>query len=361
VNQGGDAANIPAISNDGRFIAFTSRLALVPDDTNGVDDVYFSDRGARTLTRASVPSGGAGQANGASFRPVISADGRHVVFTSSASNLVADDTNGKADIFRHDRVTGVTARISVATGGRQASGDSLTASVSDDGNLIAFASAAFDLSEDDANGAIDVFVRNVAADTTTRVSVATGGDEGDRGSLSPAISGDGNFVAFSSTATNLVNGDTNDVGDIFVRDRIAATTIRVSVSSTGTVQADRACSTPSLSHDGRFVSFLTSATTLVSGAPAVTQAYVRDTQGHTTTRPVSSASTIQWAHLSGDGRYMVQYSSAGVALRDRFAPATVSPLGATTFTWPLLSGNGRYVVTLDTAHGGALTVVPNPL
>ena len=348
-----------SLSDDGRYIAFTTPLALIPDDTNGVTDVYVYDRGTRTVSRVSVATGGA-QSNSDSFNPRISADGRYVVFESPASNLVPDDTNQVFDVFRHDRLTGETVRVSVATSGGQASGDSFDARISDDGNRIAFTSRAFDLVGGDANGASDIFVRDIAAGTTTRVSVSAIGADADLASSEPAISGDGRFVAFTSAATNLVAGDTNGTTDIFVRDLIAGTTSRVNVSSTGG-QADKASSGASLSHDGQFVSFLSSAATLVTGAPGATQVYVRDTHALTTTRPLSSSFSVIWARLSGDGRYLAAYSSApGVTICDRFRPATATPPGSASWVWPTFSGNGRYLAVL-TSPGSNLVVAPNQL
>jgi hypothetical protein len=351
--------NAPSVSDDGRYIAFTATLSLIPGDTNGVSDVYVFDRGTRTVSRVSEPTGG-GQGNSLSRNPRISPDGRYVVFESLASNLVPDDTNGVMDVFRHDRLTGETVRVSVTTGGAQAGGDSFDARISDDGNRIAFTSKAFDLVASDANGASDIFLRDIAAGTTTRVSVSPIGGDADLASAEPAISGDGRFVAFTSAATNLVAGDTNGVNDVFVRDLAAGTTSRVSVSSTG-VQADKASSGASLSRTGQFVSMLSSATTLVAGASGV-QVYVRDTQALTTTRPLTLTSMIS-ARLSADGRYLAAYSSTtGVTICDRFKPATATPPGAANWVWPSLSGNGRYVVVLNaTAPGGALVVAPNPL
>ncbi len=353
-----DNHNAPSISSDGRYIAFTTTVGLAPGDTNAVTDVYLYDRGTRTVTWVSAPAGG-GASNGASARPRVSADGRYVVFESGASNLVAGDTNAMLDVFRYDRVTGEIVRISVATGGGQASGASSAPQISDDGNLVAFASTAFDLVPNDVNGASDIFVRDVAAGTTERVNLSLTGADGDLASTEPALSGDGRFVAFSSLSTNLVSGDTNNLSDVFVRDRLAGSTTRVSVSSTGQ-EANGACTGPALSGDGRFVSFLSSATNLVSGAPTPVQLYVRDTQGLTTTRPLASATTaVTWGRLSGDGRYLVQLSGGGVSIRDRFAALTATPAGSTSWTWPAISADGRYIAVLTT--GNALVVTPNPL
>ena len=359
VNEGDDNDSVTAISNDGRYVAFTSALALVPGDTNGVADVYLYDRNTRGMTRISRAADG-GPGNDRSRRPQLSADGRYVVFESTATNLIAGDTNGKPDIFRFDRVTGDTVRVSIATSGHQASGVSFNPVISDDGNLIAFMSDAFDLIDDDANGAIDVFVRDVAAGTTSRVSVTASGHEADQMSAGAAISGDGRYVAFFSAAINLVDGDTNNVRDVFVRDRVAGTTTRVSVSSVGE-EADQTCTSPAISRTGRFVSFVTSSTKLVSGAPLAPQAYVRDQQEHSTIRPVTSSDSVNYGTLSGDGRYLLATTSGNPFVRDRFAAITATPAGSQRWRLPALSGNSQYIVALDTSNGGRLTVAPNPL
>jgi Tol biopolymer transport system component len=352
----GQPENAPAISSDGRFVAFVTAAALVPQDTNGLIDVYVFDRGTRVFTRVSVASDGS-DGNGTSERPSLSADGRYIVFESDASNLVTGDSNDRFDIFRHDRVTGETLRVSVASDGGESNGVSFFGKVSDDGNLIAFASSAFNLVANDANGASDIFVRNVTAGTTTRISVTGSGGEADLASTGPAISGDGRFVAFGSIATNLVGNDTNNVSDVFVRDRALSTTTRVSVSSTG-LQGDRRSVTPAISSDGRFVSFLSDATNLVPGGAGSSQLIVRDLQADTTTSN-SAANVISSGQMSADGRYITAFRFQDTFIRDRFAAVTSRPPASNTWLWPSLSGSGRYVVVLDI--GGKLTVVPNPL
>lgn len=345
-----DARNAPSMSSDGRYVAFTSALALVLDDTNGVSDVYVYDRGTRTVSRVSESSTG-GQANDASRSAQISLDGRYIAFESVASNLVAGDTNNTSDVFRHDRVTGETVRVSVSSSQSQGSGASATPRISDDGNTIAFASIAFDLVDGDANGATDIFVRDMTAGTTTRVSVSAIGGDADLLSTEPALSGNGRFVAFTSAATNLVTGDNNGLADIFVRDLVARTTARVSVSS-NSAEANKASSGASLSRDGRFVSFLTNATNLVTGASG-TQVYVRDTRDLTTIRPLPDSAS--WARLSPDGRYLAVQGFNTVTLCDRFAPATTT-LG--NWAFPSFSGSGRYVAAIG---GSILVAMPNSL
>jgi Tol biopolymer transport system component len=267
--EGNNNSNVPKISADGRYVAFASGAStLVPNDTNGAPDIFVHDRDTGVTTRVSVASNGA-QANSWSDRPAISADGRYVAFESSASNLVEGDTNVQVDMFVHDRVTGATTRVSVATGGAQSNGSSAQAAISADGQIVAFESSASNLVPGDTNGWDDVFVHNRGTGTTTRVSVATGGIQATTWSYQPAISGDGRFVVFDSLANNLVAGDTNGAEDIFVHDLNAGTTTRVSVATGGT-QGNGDSTLPAMSADGRFVAFNSNANNLVAGDTNVT-------------------------------------------------------------------------------------------
>ena len=256
---------------------------------------------AITVTqRISVTASGQ-QANGESRFALISADGRYVAFDSAASNLVAGDANGVTDVFELDLATGVIERVNVPLPGprppakRAPRGSATTAAtspslryaptscpatttasptcscmtaspaptqlvdrvdcrpagpgrrhslsaaaISADGRYVTFDSSAANLVAGDTNGTHDVFVRDRAAGTTQRVSVAAGGGQADDESFAPSISADGRSVAFASFADNLVPGDTNGTTDVFVRDRTAGTTTRVSVRSDGGQAARRA-------------------------------------------------------------------------------------------------------------------------
>jgi uncharacterized repeat protein (TIGR01451 family) len=230
--QGQQISVAPATSADGLIVAFESDAAnLVPSDTNGRRDVFVRDRAAGTTERVSVASGGT-QGDNTSFGASISADGRFVAFVSDASNLVPDKTTIFRDVYVHDRLTRTTERVSLTSAGTEARSNTTPPAISDDGRFVAFAYFGGDLVPDDTNGQTDVFVRDRLASTTERVSIdsaeaqAIGG-----GSFAPDISGDGRFVVYASDATNLVADDTNGVRDVFVRDRLAGTTERASVSS----------------------------------------------------------------------------------------------------------------------------------
>ncbi len=298
----GTSTSIPAIGADGRYVAFVSFASnIAGGDTNGVADVFVRDRLTGSTERVSVSSAGA-EANARADNPAISADGRFVAFVSAAANLVQRDTNGVSDVFVHDRLTGETERVT-ARGGREADGASITTpSLSADGRFVAFASAATNLVPRDTNAAADVFVRDRMTGMIDKVSVSSEGAQGDRASedssqgADGAISADGRFVAFASAATNLVAGDTNRSVDVFVHDRDTGATERVSVSGAG-AEANHAGGMASISADGRRVAFASLASNLVAGdTNGAFDAFVRDRSASTTQRVSVSSAGAQ-----GDG------------------------------------------------------------
>jgi hypothetical protein len=217
-NYGGFDA---AASADGQIVAFASDSTnLVAGDTNSCSDIFVRDRNTGITTRVSVDSAGA-QSDSGSYWPAISASGRFVTFTSWADDLVAGDANLNADVFVHDRVTGVTELASQRSNGKQGDSGSYESAISDDGVMVAFYSIATNLVAGDTNLKPDAFVHDRSAGTTRRVSVDSAGTQGD-GAYSPwpepAISGDGLVVAFSSGFDDLVVGDTNGVADVFVHE-----------------------------------------------------------------------------------------------------------------------------------------------
>jgi archaellum component FlaF (FlaF/FlaG flagellin family) len=254
-----------SISGDGRFVAFASAATnLVPDDTNDAVDIFVHDNSTGQTTRVSVSSRGA-QANSLSVLPNISADGRFVAFESAASNLVAGDTNGTLDIFVHDRLTGQTVRASVSSSGQESNGRSDKPTISGNGRFVSFFSPASNLVAGDTNNATDVFVRDLVANRTTRESVSSSGAQGNAESGPSTINHDGRFVAFTSSANNLVPGDTNGVSDIFARDRATGQTIRASIGNDGSqANAPSDNFTLSLSANGRRVTYQSSASNLVA-------------------------------------------------------------------------------------------------
>jgi Tol biopolymer transport system component len=260
------------------WTTYTScKLSFGGDPTDSENDVSF----ARDIERVSISSAGI-QANGNSEEPSISSDGSIVAFISEATNLVPDDTNDVQDVFVHDLDTGITERVSISSTGIQADDEVFTMDLSSDGRFVAFGSFATNLVADDTNGVIDVFVHERDTGTTERVSIATIGTQANDESYSPAISAAGRFVAFRSDATNLVANDTNNNSDIFVRDRTLGVTERVSVASDGT-QANGDSILPVISADGRFVAFSSEASNLVAGdTNNQADIFVHDRQNDTT-------------------------------------------------------------------------------
>jgi Tol biopolymer transport system component len=316
--QGDRGSSNPSISADGRYLAFESEARnLVDNDTNGRSDVFVHDRQTGQTTRVSISTGG-DQANDASMDPSISADGRYVSFLSRANNLVDNDTNGMLDIFVHDRQTGQTTRVSVASSGEEGDlGAGARPSISADGRYVAFASSARNLVDNDTNDMLDIFVHDQQTGQTTRVSVASDGEQGNDNSYAPSVSADGRYVAFASYADNLVTGDTNDRVDIFVRDRQTGQTTRVSVASNGE-QGDRSSSYPSISADGRYVVFYSEARNLVAGDTNFRlDVFVHDRQTGETTRVSIASNGDQgnddvdyFSSISADGRYAAFASKA---------------------------------------------------
>ena len=322
VSSSGAEANghseLARMSRDGRFVAFNSGASnLVSGDSNGVADIFVHDRLTAATERVSVDSNGL-QANGASGLSDVSSTGRYVVFASAAANLVAGDTNQHIDIFVRDRLAGTTVRASLRSGGGEPSGESLDASISADGRFVVFSSTSNDLVAGDTNGSEDVFVRDMQLGTTSRVSVSTAGGEGNAASFRGTISNDGRLIAFTSIASNLVAGDTNDTRDVFVHDRSTGQTRRVSVGSTG-AQGNGQSFAARISGHGGFVAFLSDASTLVSGdTNGVRDGFVHELGAGLTTRFTVGGAGQQgngeaglevWSSISSDGRW-VSFASA---------------------------------------------------
>ena len=305
----------PTISADGEHVVFVSDSPnLVPGDTNDMRDVFVRDRVTGTTHRVSVTSRGQ-QVQGESDGPTISSHGRYVAFTSDASNIVPVDTHNRYNVFVRDRLKRTTRRISVGAHGGFANRWSDEPSISGHGGSVAFRSAASNLVRGDLNGHVDVFVRK-APGVNRRVSVSSAetGANGDSGS--PSVSAHGRYVAFVSAATNLVPDDTNDLPDVFVRDLATGTTHRISVASDGS-QSNGDSSRPAISSDGRYVAFTSTASDLALGTDGVEHnAYLRDRWTGTTSlvsvdsngEPANDDSSI--GALSVDGHHVAFTSLA---------------------------------------------------
>jgi Tol biopolymer transport system component len=253
----------PHVSPNGRFVVFESLASnLVDGDTNGVWDVFVRDRSLGVTYRVSIGPGGV-QSNGASRDPAISS-GRYVAYQSTADNLVSGDTNRRADIFLYDHRTNSSRRVNAPTSGPQAiGGTSHNPAISKNGRFVAFDSKARNLVRGDSNGTSDVFVRDMKTRTMERVSVGAGGRQANGASKDATLSENGRRVSFQSEASNLVSGDSNGGMDVFVHDRGDGRTIRASVRSNGKQSTGGSSHDAALSGDGKFVAFESSATNLV--------------------------------------------------------------------------------------------------
>ncbi len=282
----------PSISADARFVSFVSSAnTLVANDTNSRIDVFVHDRQTGATTRSSE-SGSGVEGNGDCDWPQVSGSGRFVAFMSAATNLVAADLNAVIDVFVRDRDTDgdglfdepgsvSTSLASVDSLGNSSDGNSGNSalSITGDGRFVTFGSDATNLVPNDTNGVSDIFVRDRLNAVTTRVSVATSGAEGvDGGSVEPAISADGHFVAFTSSARNLVPNDMNLQSDIFLHDRETGATTRISVP-TGGGETPRESKFPQISATGRIVSFKNLGNLVPEDSNGVKDVYVYDRLG----------------------------------------------------------------------------------
>ncbi len=374
-----------SISADGRFVAFDAPEPFVPG--MAFRQTYVFDRMSSTSELVGVAQGGT--ANGDSLHPSISADGRYVAFVSYATNLVAGDTNGVADVFVRDRTLGTTTRESVGATGAQSSGSSWLdsdRSLSADGRYLVFRSGSSNLVSGDTNARDDVFLRDRVSGTTTQVSVtsgalqATGGDSG-----WPAISSDGAWIVFESFARDLVTGDTNDRRDVFLHHRPTGATTRVSVAtgggegSGGRLGAGR----PSVNADGSAVVFHADFTNLVgSDTNEVADVFLHARVSGSTSRvsvPAPGAQAVggpsAFGVLSDDGQTVVfgsgatnlvagdtnllvepfaQTVSSGAVARVAFVPgggqAGAPPFGPslTTAGQAVMSADGRFIAFSST-------------
>ncbi|MFI5308102.1 MAG: EGF domain-containing protein [Polyangiales bacterium] len=379
------ASERPAFSADGRYVAFNSQATnLVASDTNGKVDVFVRDRLTGQTSLVSASSSGT-QANDNSLAPAISADGRYIAFHSIASNLVPGDTNGRFDVFVRDMATSQTTRVSVSTAGVEGTGggiDSMWPAISADGKVVVFQSLATNLVANDTNGVQDVFIRDLGAGTTTRASVSSTGVQSDQMCSEQVISADGRFVAYSTFASTLVSNDTNGFIDVFLYDRGAATTTRVSVGNSG-AEGNQASFHPVLSSDGHFVAFTSNASNLISSdGDGVRDVFVRDRLGNTTTRVSLSTSGAEpngactLEAISGDGRYVTFSSTASnlvsndnngvedVFVRDRTNGLTLlvsvsagGAIGNQASTQPAISPDGHFIGFSSMASN----LVPNDL
>ena len=380
-NDGGNGTSInPIISSDGRYVAFQSSADnLTPTDTNRNTDIFVRDLQTGVTTLASPNQARTDGGNGESINPFISANGQVVTFQSTATNLVANDTNNLSDVFAYDFRTGVLSLVSVNRTGTGSGNNasfrienssdfsihhSLNA-LSDDGRFTVFESAATDLvAAQDNNGHLldkeDVFVRDLQTGTTTLVSVnMTGDGTGNSYSFFATISGNGKFVAFISSSSNLAaNKQFPDIRDVFVRNLEAGTTTLVSVSTSGG-DGGYHSAMASISTDGRFVAFQSQAGNLVpvdtnGGQLLFSDIFVRDMQlGLTKLVSLNSAGTDSGSDvshtptISADGRFVAFTSSARNLVSNVIKPVNSPDI----YVWDWQTGTTTMLsVTPDGTH-----------
>ncbi|HNC04372.1 MAG TPA: DPP IV N-terminal domain-containing protein, partial [Agitococcus sp.] len=228
---------------------------------NGTRDIFIKDLETGEVTRLSVDAKD-GEANNDSYAPVFSPDGTKIAFTSLATNLIVNDTNDVGDIFIKDLLTGEVTRISTNSKGEELNASSESLVFSPDGKKVAFISSANNAVDNDTNFNVDIFVKDLETGELIRVSTTSAGQEANASSYAPVFSPDGSQILFQSYAYNLVNNDTNDVGDIFIKDLTTGNVTLVSQSTTG-VQANAFSQQASFSADGSQVVYASLANNLV--------------------------------------------------------------------------------------------------
>ena len=315
--QANGTTDVCAVSGNGRFVAFSSLATnLTPGDPAGIRDVFVTDTdtGATTLVSVSTSGQPGNAASGTELS--ISADGRFVAFDSWASDLVTGDSNGQLDIFVHDRLSGVTELVSASSAGVLGNGPSAGASLSADGRFVAFSSWADNLVTGDVNGLQDVFLHDRWNGTTKRISQTNAGIGGIGESFSPFLSSNGLFVAYVTKANNLVTQPLDIYYYIFVSNTQTGATWHASVDSFGE-HAHGDCFSPSVTHDGRFVSFSTYAYNLDPlDWNGVNDVFVHDHLTGQTTRVSLSVNGVEGnggsvlPTLSEDGTQIAFMSSA---------------------------------------------------
>jgi hypothetical protein len=351
------------ISANGRFVAFDSEADnLVVGDMNGQGDVFLRDLQLGTTVLVSTNAGG-GQANGGSGVPVISTDGRYVAFESGATNLAAlPDGNGFTDIYVKDTQTGAVSRASISSTGVEPNNESAILSISGNGRYVVFDSDADNLVLNDMNGHGDIFVRDMQENTTIGISV-----NGDSGGFDASISLDGNYVVFNSSSANFTPDDTNGRADVFVYSMLTGQIVRASVNSSG-MQGDWHSLEPSISGDGRYVTFSTANNFTTLDTYGYTQLYVRDMQTGTTTLATlrdgfAMVGESDASEISADGRYIVySFDDKGdgmptrwLYLHDRVMGTNrmVVSTGIMEYEWnpllPSISGDGRFIVFVSSS------------
>lgn len=355
-SQGNAHSSETAISENGRYVAFISAATtLAEEETGGFANAFYHDRETGATTLVSI--GESGSANGDSFDVAMSSDGRYVAFASYAGNLISGDDNFSSDVFVWDAVSNQLSLVSANPGGTPGGGDSSEPTLSTDGRFIAFTSRAPDLVSGDDNWAADVFVCDMETRSTTRASLTTDEAQANGDSREPSISGDGSLVAFTSDATNLVAGDTNNRADVYLRNIDNGSISRLSLRYDGS-QSTYSVDEPAISNNGRYVALVTAGDLTGDFGGGCIGVYVVKVSSSEVERVDPSRDCTGGPDISADGRYVIYYVSGDHSfIFDRVTATsqmvTISSSGATAESdfearlWPIhnaISGDGRTAV-----------------
>ena len=308
----------PAVSSDARFVAFVSNATnLVSNAISNGYHIYVRDTQTSTTSLVDVDTNNVGSTDVEGTLPVLSVDGRYVAFAAGDGRLLSKDDNDALDVFVRDSLGNSTELISQrAQGAVSQTTSGISAlwqySISADGRRVAFSSHADDLVPNDTNHAPDIFVHDRVSGTNILVSVGTNGLPARGGfSANPVISGNGRFVVFLSSATNLVAGRTNRYLNLFRRDLQTAATEMVSIAPNGASAGDNDASFPVISYDGRYVAFLSRARNLAAGlSGAGPNTFWRDMDSGSTTSLLGNTVASLPPSMSSDGRRVAHFNAS---------------------------------------------------
>jgi hypothetical protein len=347
----------PVLDSSGQTVVFLCNASLTADSAPSGFHLYRRDLQAGVTKLVDAPIASPGSTASPATAPSLSADGRFVAFEYPDGKLVPNDNNRAYDIFVRDLIADATELISVhhpALPSAAGNGPSILSisCISTNGRFVAFSSEADNLVPNDTNGYRDIFVRDLLSGTNILASVAADGSGANGISTEPVLSADGRFVAFTSTATNLVSGATNDFGDVYIRDLLAGTNSLVSVSTNGSSPGNRISRLPLISADGRYVLFHSSAGNLTPGFPGVRvdDLFWRDTQaGVTSALTTNSGNNLLYvaamtpdAHFVAIGSAVVSGSAGTLWVWDSQSNTTVYRTNITSnINYLAVSANGQ--------------------
>lgn len=354
----GSNTTMGSLSSDGRYVAFTSDATnLVTGDTNGKVDLFIKDLVTGGIQRVSVEVSGT-QGNNDSFRPGFSPDGKYVLFESYADNLVAGDTNTSCDVFLKNLTTGAVTLVSTDANGVKGNSSSTHAQFSANGNYVVFESTAANLVSGDTNSAYDIFVKNLATGAIQLASSSVAGSQGNSGSQGASISSDGQHVAFLSTSTTLVSENTNHVRSVFVKNLTTGAIQLVSTSADG-IQGNNSCSMCMISDDGRYVAFVSDSDNLVAGdTNNKSDVFIKELATGAIQRVSTSAAGVEGNAYTGadtlkfsaDGKYLV-FSSGSTNLVEGDTNSGYDIFRITNPLWSSTSSNVVGTGNNDTLNG----------